>query len=313
MIDLRQMRQFVAVAEELNFRRAAERLNMSQPPLSQAIQRMEADLGAKLFHRSKRRVMLTRTGEVMLDEAHRLLGQADRAVAHIRDVAGGRKGRIEVGFVLTACYELLPRVTRIFRAANPGIHVELHSMSSAGMITALQENEIDIAFLRPPLGGVEHLSMIQVYAEHLVAMLPDDHPLADRERIELADLTAPLFVMMPTAGWHTTFQTRMISLCQAHGIEPEIVHDPIYIASMVAAGMGVGIGPQTGQRLQLDGMVFRELGGVPDDLEMELAMAWRTGATSRSALRFAETATDVAREMYSAINPSRPHFTETAP
>ena len=110
MIDLRQMRQFVAVAEELNFRRAAERLNMSQPPLSQAIKRIEEDIGAKLFHRGKRKVTLTRTGEVMLTESHRVLAQADRALAHVMDVARGRLGRVEIGFVLTASYELLARL-----------------------------------------------------------------------------------------------------------------------------------------------------------------------------------------------------------
>ena len=100
------MRQFVAVAKELNFRRAAEQLNMSQPPpLSQAIQRIEEDIGAKLFHRGKRKVTLTRTGEVMLTESHRVLAQADRALAHVADVRG-RLGRVEIGFVLTASYEL---------------------------------------------------------------------------------------------------------------------------------------------------------------------------------------------------------------
>ena len=310
MIDLRQMRQFVAVAEELSFRRAAERLNMAQPPLSQAIQRIEADIGTKLFHRNKRQVILTRTGETMLEEAHRVLDQAERAVSHIRDVAHGHKGRIKIGFVLTACYELLPRVARVFRRANPDIHIELHSMGSAEMVKALQEHQIDIAFLRPPLGAIEHLSVRSIYAEPLVAILPEDHPRAGQETVDLSDLTTPLYTLMPMPGWQSTFQTRITSLCQANGIEPEIIRDPIHIVSMVAAGMGVGIGPQTSRRLQLNGVVFRELGAVPDDLQMELAMAWRTNTTSRSTTLFAETAIEIARELYSTVNQDRPYFTE---
>lgn len=310
MIDLRQMRQFVAVAEALSFRRAAERLNMSQPPLSQAIQRLEADIGAKLFHRSKRQVTLTRTGEVMLEESQRVLGQADRAVAHIRDVAHGHMGRIEVGFVLTASYELLPRVARAFRRANPNIHVELHSMTSAEMIRALRERRIDIAFLRAPLAAIERLSVTRIYAERLAAILPEDHPLAGAETVDLADLAKPLYVMVPMPGWQTTFQTRIVGVCQAHGIEPEIIHDPIHLVSMVAAGMGAGIGPRTSRRLQLDGVVFRELGGVPDDLQMDLAMAWRSNAASRSTTAFRETAVEVARDLYPTMHEDRPPFGE---
>ncbi len=305
MIDLRQMRQFVAVAEELSFRRAAERLNMSQPPLSQAIQRLEADVGAKLFHRSKRQVVLTRTGKVMLDESLRVLGQADRAVSHIRDVAHGHKGRIEIGFVLTACYELLPRVARVFRKANPDIHVELHSMNTAEMITALQERQIDIAFLRPPLTAIEQLSVRRIYAERVVAILPEEHPLSSQEIVDLSELTMPLYVQAPTPVGHTTFQTRIVSLCHNNGIEPEVVHDPIYMVSMIAAGMGVGIGPEKSRRLQLDGIVFRELSGVPDDLQMELAMAWRTNAASQGTKLFVETAIEIARELYSTKNEER--------
>lgn len=310
MIDLRQMRQFVAVAEELSFRRAAERLNMSQPPLSQAIQRLEADVGAKLFHRSKRQVTLTSTGKVMLDEAQRVLSQAERAVSHIRDVAHGNRGRIEIGFVLTACYEVLPRVAREFRKANPDIHVELHSMSTADMVKALQERQIDIAFLRPPLTAIEQLSIRRIYAENVVAILPDDHPLACRATIDLSDLTTPLYVQAPTPVGHTTFQTRIVGLCHANGIEPEVVHDPIYMVSMIAAGMGVGIGPEKSRRLQLDGIVFRELSGVPKDLQMELAMAWRTNAQSQGTKIFVETAIEIARELYSTRNEDRPFFAE---
>ncbi|MDD9902146.1 MAG: LysR substrate-binding domain-containing protein [Rhodospirillaceae bacterium] len=311
MIDLRQMRQFVAVAEALSFRRAAEQLNMSQPPLSQAIQRLEADIGAKLFHRSKRQVTLTRAGEVMLEESHRVLDQADRAVSHIRDVAHGHMGRVEIGFVLTASYELLPRVTRAFRRANPNIHVELHSMNSADMIRALQERHIDIAFLRPPLAAIEHLSMTGIYGERLAAILPENHPLADQERVDLADLTKPLYVMVPMPGWHTPFQTRIVGVCQANGIEPEIIHDPIHLVSMIAAGMGAGIGPRTSRRLQLDGVVFRELDGVPDDLHMELAMAWRTNAASRVTTAFRETAIEVARDLYPTMDEDRPLFKDS--
>lgn len=297
MIDLRQMRQFVAVAEELSFRRAAERLNMSQPPLSQAIHRIEDDIGAKLFHRSKRRVTLTRTGEVMLDESRRVLAQADRAIAHVMDVAKGRLGRVEIGFVLTASYELLPAVTRSFRKSNPDIHLELHEMTSAQQIEALLDHHIDVAFLRPPLAEIEGLKMERIYYERLVAILPDDHPLADQERLELSALDSPLFAMVPS-NWYTTFQTRLVRTCQRAGLEPEIINDPVHLVSLVAAGMGVAIGPHAVTRLRLDGIVFKELDGLPENLMMELAIAWRESAVSRSTVAFVESSRDIGKSMY---------------
>ena len=300
MIDLRQMRQFVAVAEELNFRRAAERLNMSQPPLSQAIQRIEEDIGAKLLHRGKRKVTLTRTGEVMLTESHRVLAQADRALAHVMDVARGRLGRVEIGFVLTASYELLPAVTRGFRQSNPDIHLELHEMTSAKQIAALLDHQIDVAFLRPPLAEIEGLAMERIYSERLVAILSDDHPLATAERIDLEVLDMPLFAMVPTS-WYTTFQTRLVRACQRAGLEPEIINDPVHLVSMVAAGMGVAIGPHAVTRLRLDGILFKELDGLPDTLMMELSIAWRESAVSPATNSFVETSRDIGAKLYERL------------
>lgn len=305
MIDLRQMRQFVAVAEELSFRRAAERLNMSQPPLSQAIQRLEEDLGAKLFHRGKRKVTLTRTGEVMLDESHRVLAQADRAIAHVMDVGKGRLGRVEIGFVLTASYELLPAVTRRFRENNPDIYLELHEMTSAQQIEALLDHQIDVAFLRPPLAEIEGLSLERIYSERLMAILPDDHPLADEKRIQLKTLDMPLFAMVPS-NWYATFQTRLVRACQREGLEPEIINDPVHLVSLVAAGMGVAIGPHAVTRLRLDGIVFKELDGLPDNLMMELAIAWRSSAVSRATVSFVESSRHIASSLYRALAETDP-------
>jgi len=300
MIDLRQMRQFVAVAEELNFRRAAERLNMSQPPLTQAIQRIEEDIGAKLFHRDRRKVTLTRTGEVMLTESHRVLAQADRALAHVKDVARGRLGRVEIGFVLTASYELLPAVSRGFRERNPDIHLELHEMTSAEQIAALLDHQIDVAFLRPPLAEIEGLAMESIYSERLVAILPDDHPLAAEERVDLEALDMPLFAMVPTS-WYTTFQTRLVRACQRAGLEPEIINDPVHLVSMVAAGMGVAIGPHAVTRLRLDGILFKELDGLPDTLMMELSIAWRESAVSQATKSFVENAREIGATLYERL------------
>ncbi|MBT5498800.1 MAG: LysR family transcriptional regulator [Alphaproteobacteria bacterium] len=304
MIDLRQMRQFVAVAEELSFRRAAERLNMSQPPLSQAVQRLEEEIGAKLFHRGKRKVTLTRTGEVMLDESHRVLAQADRAIAHVMDVGKGRLGRVEIGFVLTASYELLPAVTRRFRQSNSDIHLELHEMTSAQQIKALLDHQIDVAFLRPPLAEIEGLAMENIYHERLVAILPDDHPLASQDRVDLKALGMPLFVMVPS-NWYTTFQTRLVRACQRAGLDPEIINDPVHLVSLVAAGMGVAIGPHAVTRLRLDGIVFKELDGLPENLMMELAIAWRESAVSRSTVSFVESSRKIAATLYQALADDR--------
>jgi DNA-binding transcriptional LysR family regulator len=295
MIDLRQMRQFVAVAEELSFRRAAKRLNMSQPPLSQAVQRLEEELGAKLFHRSKQKVTLTRTG---------VLAQASRAIAHVMDVGKGRLGRVEIGFVLTASYELLPAVTRRFRQSNPDIHLELHEMTSAQQIEALLDHQIDVAFLRPPLAEIEGIAMENIYHERLVAILPDDHPLAAQKRVDLKSLGMPLFVMVPS-NWYTTFQTRLVRACQREEMEPEIINDPVHLVSLVAAGMGVAIGPHAVTRLRLDGIVYTELDGLPENLMMELAIAWRESAVSRSTVSFVESSRRIATTLYQALADDR--------
>lgn len=300
MIDLRQMRQFVAVAEELSFRRAAERLNMSQPPLSQAIQRLEHNIGAKLFHRGKRQVTLTRTGEVMLEESHRVIAQADRAIAHVMDVARGRLGRIEIGFVLTASYELLPAITRGFRGKNPHIHLELHEMTSNQQIQALLDHQIDIAILRPPMTKIEGLLIEIIYYERLVAILPDNHQLAANNRIKIDDLNTPLYAMVPP-NWYSAFQTRLVQVCQRAGLEPEIINDPTHLVSLVAAGMGVAIGPHAVTRLHLDGIVFKELDGLPNDLIMELAIGWRKSVTSRATLSFVASSRKIGTSIYHAL------------
>ncbi|MED6310044.1 MAG: LysR family substrate-binding domain-containing protein, partial [Pseudomonadota bacterium] len=233
-------------------------------------------------------------------ESHRVLAQADRALAHVTDVARGRLGRVEIGFVLTASYELLPAVTRGFRQSNPDIHLELHEMTSAKQIAALLDHQIDVAFLRPPLAEIEGLAMERIYSERLVAILSDDHPLATAERIDLEMLDMPLFAMVPTS-WYTTFQTRLVRACQRAGLEPEIINDPVHLVSMVAAGMGVAIGPHAVTRLRLDGILFKELDGLPDKLMMELSIAWRESAVSPATNSFVETSRDIGAKLYERL------------
>lgn len=302
MFDLRQLRQFVAVAEELNFRRAADRLHMAQPPLSQAIRRLEENLGAPLFHRSQRRVTLTRTGEVLLDEAHALLDLADRAMAHVRDVAQGRMGRIEVGFVLSASYVLLPPILRRFRAEHPAVELGLHELNTAAQIEALKRRRLDVGLVRLPLIGGDGLSHEIIHHERLVAVLPENHPAVGKPLISIRDLEGWPFIMFPS-DWHPGYNARILNACQEAGFTPQVIQEsvqPQVMVGLVAAGMGVALGPHSLMSLNLGGVVYKEIADPSGGLSLELALAWRSNVASRATAAFRDVARAVGAERNAA-------------
>lgn len=244
-IDLRLLRQFVAVAEELHFRRAARRLAMSQPPLTAAIQRLEAEIGATLLERGNRAVALTPAGATLLEEARALLRQADHAVLAARDAAAGRLGIVRLGYVGSAMYGRLPATIRSLRRHHPGLRLELREATTAAQVAALHAGELDIGIVIPPFGGEAGLHVQAFDADRLAIALPAAHPLSSQTGLRLADLAGEPFVLWP-AREGRGFHDRVIRLCTGAGFVPEVVqeaHGMHAVLSLVAVEAGVSIVP----------------------------------------------------------------------
>jgi DNA-binding transcriptional LysR family regulator len=259
-MELRHLRYFVAVAEELHFGRAAKRLRISQPPLSQQIAALERELGVKLFERGWR-TALTHAGRMMLPEARATLAQAERAARRARSADRGEIGSLSIGFVRSATYRALPVSLRAFRDKVPDVELSLHSLSTLGQLDAFEEGRIDVGFLfrlpRQPMS--DWLSLRTVSREPLVAGLPEGHPSARKEKVPLGDLWRDRLLVWARSAGAGTFD-RIMALCREAGFSPERVQELSHwqtIAQLVAAGVGVSL--QIGDPLLLKsyGVVYR--------------------------------------------------------
>jgi len=250
-MDLRRLRYFVAVAEELHFGRAARRLNVSQPPLSVQIRTLEREVGAPLLIRTQRRVELTEAGRVLLDEARRLLGQAEAAVVHARRAAEGTVGRLTIGFVSTVDYSILPPLVRRFRQKHPGIALKLLELTGDRQQALLQSGELDLGLSILP-SSAAGLTRRPVLREPLIAAVPASHALAARRRTALRSLAAEPFIQFPRELAPGLYDLA-IAACQKAGFTPHLAQEAIQmqtILGLVAAGLGVAVVPQCMSKLQ---------------------------------------------------------------
>ncbi len=295
MIDLRQLRQFVSVAEELNFRRAALRLRMSQPPLSQAIRGIEEELGAQLFTRTRRKVELTQPGRVLLDQALRVLSQMDRALAAARGAAQGMTARLSIGFVPSSTYEILPAILRRFRQRHPAVDLHLEELNTVEQTDALMQRRIDVALNRPPTFFTSGVMQETLVRERLIAALPEDHPLAARKSLRLRDLREERFLLIPPR-WGTGYHTRVLDACQEAGFVPRIEQEPKYmhtLVGLVAAGMGVALVPDSLSNLTPKGCVYRAFSDRRQSLTIDLGAAWQAKNTAPALHAFLDAAREV--------------------
>jgi DNA-binding transcriptional LysR family regulator len=258
MVELRHLRYFIAVAEELHFGRAAERLHIAQPPLSQQIRQLETKLGFQLFHRTKRSVRLTEAGQIFYLECQRLFRQLDQAIQTGRQTSRGEVGQLVIGFVSSTAYNVLPDILRTFRAAVPEVNLELHELTTDQQLQWLRENRLDVGLLRPPVeDNAFQLSVI--FQEPLVVALPETHPLATEPEISPQSLTSEPFIIFPRPLAPGLYD-QIISFCQQAGFSPHVVQEAIQmqtIISLVAAEMGVAIVPLSLQNLQRTGVVYK--------------------------------------------------------
>lgn len=260
-MELRHLKYFVVVAEELHFGRAAEKLSISQPPLSQQIQQLEREVGARLFHRTSRQVELTEAGRVLLVEARQILKAVDQATSDVKRAARGELGRIGIGFVASATYDILPDILRRFRSEYQEIALDLVEMHSAEQGAALRDRRIDIAFSRPPLVD-DDLVTEAVSAEDLVVAVAESHPLARRgPEVRLADLADQPFILYPRNPL-PSYADFVIRACEAAGFSPSIAQETLQMQtalSLVSAGLGVTLVPASVQKLGRSGVEYLRL------------------------------------------------------
>jgi DNA-binding transcriptional LysR family regulator len=289
-VELRHLEGFVAVAEELHFGRAAARLHMAQPPLSQQIRLLERDLGVTLFERSTRSVRLTAAGQSLLEPARKVLAEAATARRVVQAAKVGVVGRVTIGFAGASGYAALPTLARAVASELPGIELVLRAQTYSGeAIGQLEAGVLDLGFAS--LTARPGLSMRVVRAEQLVVALPDTHRLAPRARVDLAGLAGERFVTFPAARG-SAVRDAMMRACHDAGFTPAVAQeapDAYSLLTLVGAGVGVALVVESAQAIRLDHVVYRPLRG--DIPALPIALAWRTdnpSAALRSVLLVAE-------------------------
>ena len=288
-MELRHLRYFVSVAEDLNFSRAAERLHVAQSALSRQVQDLEGEIGVQLFVRDKRGIVLTAAGKAFLADARKLITNSTEAVETARRAARGEVGRLEIGYIGALSDGLIPRLIRKFRARSPDVDVTLHAMRPASQVEALQEEEIELGFIGMPFADLQARLSFEVFRrDRLVVALPAGHPLAKRRTVRLVDLAAERFIFLTRAGT-PVFYDWLMQLCHGAGFHPNIVQEVESgqtAVELVAAGSGVALFPETAQRQLHGDMSFHPLAGkVP---RFEYAVAWRRADPSPALRAFLE-------------------------
>ncbi|VDC22638.1 HTH-type transcriptional regulator BenM [Pseudogemmobacter humi] len=261
-MEFRQLRYFLAVAEELHFGRAATRLDMAQPPLSRQIAALEEDLGAQLFDRSRSQIRLTQAGLVLREHARQLIERVDAARRETRLVGAGGAGRLRVAFVGSASHGLLPMLIKDYRSAYPDVELALSAMNNAELQRALVTREIDIAVARPELKDDEFRREL-LCRERLMLAIPDNSPLAAQCEVRFADLSGQNFVLYPRRP-RPGYADLVLSICEQEGVKPgnlELTQDFQSAISLVSVGVGLSVVPESVSSTTRPGVVYRHYQG----------------------------------------------------
>lgn len=292
-MELRHLRYFVAVAEERHFSRAAQRLHVSQPPLSQQIQALEAELGVPLFTRGRGGVRRTAAGDTLLPLARGILYAVEHAVLQTRHAGRGEAGRLSIGFAGSMPFtDVMPRLLRDYRAAWPQVALDLREQPSQAQIDDLLANRLDLGFLRTtPKASDPRLATLVVQREPLLAAVHSDHPLAALPQVKLADLRDEPFVLY-SASLGSGLREQTLALCARAGFAPRIaqeVHEMPTLIGLISAGLGVGIVAASMQRAQLPFVTY--LGLQDENASTDVLLAWRRDDPSPPLRNFISLAT----------------------
>lgn len=294
-MELRQLKYFVAVAEERSFGRAAKRLHMSQPPLSTQIKGLEEEIGAKLLDRSTRRVDLTDSGRTFLLRAREILSAVEEAGAEARGAGLGLRGQLKIGFVSSATLSLLPPALRLFRERFGGVELDLRELASVEQLEALYEGEIRVGLVRLPLRAPE-IRLESVLAEPLLVALPVGHPLEDLASIpleEVAELPLIFFQRRLEPGSHE----QIVELLGRVGALPKVAQYSVHLQTvigLVASGIGIAILAESARRMNREGVVYRPL-DTPDATSW-LGLAWLERDKSALVENFVQVVREVAEQ-----------------
>ena len=306
-MDLRHLRYFIAVAEEGPITRAAERLGMQQPPLSQQIKAMERELDVQLFLRKPRGVELTEAGRALLEDARAMLAHLDRALETARRTARGEQGRICVGMTPTAPFHpLVPRAVRAFRDSFPRVSVSLEEALSDGLLDRLRSERMDVAFIRNSVSDPTGLAVTPLLDELMVVALPSGHTLAQgaaETTVPLRSLASETFILYGPPG--SGIYDRTIAACQAAGFSPRVGQLAPRITStlgLIAAGLGIALIPASMQRMAMDGVAYRRVTGSLQPRAV-LSLASRRNDPSAIVQQFLKVARRTAKE-FSELAPA---------
>ncbi|MDY0831719.1 LysR family transcriptional regulator [Pseudomonas sp. SED1] len=292
-MELRHLRYFIAVAEELHFGRAAQVLGISQPPLSQQIQALEQEIGARLFERTNRRVEMSEAGRLFLQEARLVLAQVDKAADVARRAQLGELGELKIGFTSSAPFNSsIPQAIFAFRQAFPAVHLNLQEMSSTEVAESLVDESIQVGLMRP-LPLPDSLSVVELMREPLVAVLNAGHPLVEgSERgLHLAQLAEEPFVFFPRT-YGSGLYAQLLNLARDAGFSPHFAQEAgeaMTIIGLVAAGLGVSVLPASYQRIRIDGVVYRTL--LDQEAVTAVWLVQRKGQQTPMAKAFVELLT----------------------
>lgn len=281
-MELRHLRHFVAVAEELHFGRAAVRLGMAQPPLSQSIMRLETTLGTQLLNRTRYHVTLTAAGTALLREAKPLLVQAELTEKAVQRAASGILPQLRLGFVPMSLMRTLPLAIKQFRRVWPGVQVQLSERSSRHTIDQLRAGTLDLGLVVRNLVDVDGLEIRTVERSRIIAAIPAQWPLGQRKSLKLAELSECSFVLFPQQMM-SNFYTAFESTCRDAGFEPDIsqqVNQPYTMLNLVANGLGIGLVQSSARGLGVEGVAFVDIEDMPSSFYSEVVLAWMPRSVS---------------------------------
>ena len=291
-MEIRRLQYFLAVAEELHFGRAAERLHVSQPALSQQVNLLEREVGARLLHRTTREVSLTRLGAAVAQQAKVFAEFEAQLKVRIADLISGRAGHLRVGFVPSAAYDLLPRIVAPFSHEHPDVRLSLQEMPSLQQIELVVNGHMDVGLVRD-VSHASGVSIIPLALEKLVLACPDRHPMATTEHVNLRSLQGEPFIVLPKHVAPAMSRT-ISTLCNHAGIDlnnaMEVLAFPTTLG-LVASGMGVAIVPASVRAIGLPGLVYRDL--AEDHATSQLSAVLREGGVDGLTQQFLDTANEV--------------------
>jgi DNA-binding transcriptional LysR family regulator len=286
-LEIRHLRYFVAVAEELSFSKAATRLHMSQPPLSQQIKALEVGLGVTLFDRSRREVHLTEAGKILLAESKQILSSLNKAVSTTVRAASNEGGTVKLGFVTSAMFHVLPTIFKRVSNCFPGLEISVYDMSSRDQVEALLQERLDIGVIHscPSVSG---LNKVPIYTEPFILALPVGHELESS-----ATITAEQLEKYPLIGFSREYSPSLydaqVACCLAKGFRPTLVHHartPLTIFQLIRLGLGISLVPKPYSRSPFPGIVFKELEGSAGQLH--LFAVWRDDVSSERVKKVVE-------------------------